>query len=77
MIESKCTHLYHDLLHPVFGFMHVRLQTWFPFSIPVCLNGREWLRCDLQAAGVGYRRFENSFSQLDDVAAAQAQAMPG
>ena len=39
----KCLHLYHYLIHPLFGFMHLRLQTWFPFSLQVCLNGREWL----------------------------------
>lgn len=39
----KCLHLYHYLMHPVFGFMHLRLQTWFPFGLQVCLNGREWL----------------------------------
>ncbi len=28
----KCKHIYHYLQHPVFGFMNVRLQTWFPFA---------------------------------------------
>jgi hypothetical protein len=23
--------------------MHVRLQTWLPFNLSVCINGREWL----------------------------------
>jgi len=23
--------------------MHARVQTWFPFTIQICLNGREWL----------------------------------
>ena len=39
----KCLHLYHYQVHPVFGFMHARIQTWFPFAIQICLNGREWL----------------------------------
>jgi len=30
-------------MHPEVGLMHVRLQTWFPFNLQVCLNGREWL----------------------------------
>jgi hypothetical protein len=25
------------------GFMHLRLQTWFPFRVNLCLNGRHWL----------------------------------
>ena len=39
----KCQHVYHYQIHPIFGFMHVRLQTWMPFNVHVCLNGREWL----------------------------------
>ena len=48
----KCLHLYHYLIHPLFGFMHLRLQTWFPFSLQVCLNGREWLARQMDAAGL-------------------------
>jgi hypothetical protein len=25
------------------GFIHIRLQTWFPFQVQVYLNGHEWL----------------------------------
>src|SRR3990172_7554263 len=39
----KCLHIYKYYLHPVFGFIHARLQTWFPFNVQICLNGREWL----------------------------------
>ena len=37
----KCLHLYKYFLHPMFGFMSVRLQTWFPFNVQICLNGRD------------------------------------
>lgn len=39
--RGKCLHLYHYFNHPQFGLMHVRLQTWFPFTMQICLNGRE------------------------------------
>jgi hypothetical protein len=39
----KCLHLYHYYQHRDFGLMPVRVQTWFPFTVDVCLNGREWL----------------------------------
>ncbi len=39
----KCLHYYHYFLHPQWGFMHARVQTWFPFTVHVCINGREWL----------------------------------
>jgi hypothetical protein len=67
----KCLHLYHYLLHPVFGFMHVRLQTWYPFQLQVCLNGREWLARQLDRAGIGYVRQRNCFTSLADLPAAQ------
>ena len=31
--QRQCMHLYHHQIHPVFGFMHARIQTWFPFRI--------------------------------------------
>jgi hypothetical protein len=67
----KCLHVYHYHLHPVFGFMHVRLQTWLPFGLSVCVNGREWLGRQLDAAGIDYLRKENCFVRLADAPAAQ------
>lgn len=67
----KCLHLYHYLIHPVFGFMHVRLQTWYPFQLQVCLNGREWLARQMDLAGIGYVRQRNCFTSIDDLPAAQ------
>jgi hypothetical protein len=68
----KCQHLYHYHIHPVFGFMHVRVQTWLPLNLHVCINGREWLAREMDAAGVGYARQGNCFTRIDDVPAAQA-----
>lgn len=34
-----CLHLYHYSIHPVFGFMNARIQTWFPFHIQICIHG--------------------------------------
>jgi hypothetical protein len=42
--STRCKHLYFYYDHPVYGFMSVRLQTWFPFEIQIAINGREWLR---------------------------------
>lgn len=67
----KCQHLYHYYLHPVFGFMHVRLQTWLPFNLFPCINGREWLGKQMDSAGIAYERRDNCFTEVSDVAAAQ------
>jgi hypothetical protein len=69
--DRKCLHLYHYQIHPVFGFMHLRLQTWYPFDLQVCLNGREWLSRQLDAAGIGYHRQRNSLTHVADLKAAQ------
>lgn len=68
----QCLHLYHYQMHPAFGFMHVRLQTWFPFGIHVYLNGREWLARQMDRAGLAYQRRDNCFPWVEDVAGAQA-----
>ena len=67
----KCLHLYHYQIHPQFGFMHARIQTWFPFAIQVCLNGREWLARLMDQAGLGYVQRDNCFVWLQDPQAAQ------
>ena len=36
--QRKCLFLYHYMIHPIFGFMHARIQTWAPFRIQICLN---------------------------------------
>jgi hypothetical protein len=69
--HRKCLQLYHYQMHPTFGFMHARIQTWFPFSIQICLNGREWLARKMDAAGIGYRQRENCFTWLEDPKRAQ------
>lgn len=70
--QRKCLHLYHYQIHPVFGFMHARIQTWFPFRVYVCINGREWLARQMDQAGLRYLRRDNTFLWVQDVAAAQA-----
>jgi hypothetical protein len=67
----KCLHQYLYFIDPVLGFGHLRLQTWFPFTIHVCVNGREWLCRDLDRAGVGYVRRDNCLVAVEDVAVAQ------
>ena len=52
--------------------MHVRLQTWLPFQIKVVLNGRDWLARQLDAAGIGCLKKDNTFVALDDFGRAQA-----
>jgi hypothetical protein len=68
----KCLHLYHYFIHPIFGFMSARIQTWFPLNLQVCLNGREWLSRQMDQEGIAYRRAGNCFAWIEDFERAQA-----
>lgn len=69
----KCLHYYLYYQDPEFGFMHVRLQSWFPFEIQVYLNGHEWLARQLDQRGIAYQRYDhNKLTQIADLPAAQA-----
>jgi hypothetical protein len=72
--HRKCLHLYHYFLHPKFGFMNVRLQTWFPFTLQICMNGRAWLARSMDLDGLKYDRLDNCFPWIQDFDRAQALA---
>src|SRR3954467_14492364 len=66
--------LYFYFLDPQFGLRHVRVQTWFPFTTHVYVNGHDWLARQLLEAGVGFVQHDNAFTHLEDPAKAQALA---
>jgi hypothetical protein len=69
---GKCQHLYHYFLDRQFGFMSARIQTWFPFTIQIWINGREWLhRRFIEQRVRGYVKEENCFTRLHDAERAQ------
>jgi hypothetical protein len=63
--------LYHYWIDEQFGWMNARIQSWLPFPIQVCLNGREWLGRMMDQNGIGYRRHDNCYPWIEDVAQAQ------
>ncbi len=67
----KCLHLYQYLVHEVFGLVNIRIQSWLPLNIQVCLNGREWLARQMDRLGIRYRRADNTFTWIEDFARAQ------
>jgi hypothetical protein len=66
--------LYYYFLDPAFGLMHVRLQTWFPFTIQIYVNGHDWLARQMQRRRLGFVQHDNAFTQLDNPVAAQRLA---
>ncbi|MFZ3212277.1 MAG: hypothetical protein WA188_12255 [Terriglobales bacterium] len=66
--------LYYYFLDPQLGLIHVRLQTWAPYTLQVYVNGHAWLAQQLARLGMGFVLKHNAFTQLDDPAKAQRQA---
>jgi hypothetical protein len=66
--------LYFYFLDGQFGLRHVRVQTWFPFTTQVYVNGHDWLARQLHAADIGFVQHDNAFTQLDNPAKAQSLA---
>ena len=69
--ERRCLHLYFYYVDRQFGLMHIRLQTWLPFTIQVCINGREWLARQMDRVGIEYEQQDNCFTWIGDVPKAQ------
>lgn len=69
--QRKCLHLYFYFVDREFGLMHVRLQSWLPFTIQVCLNGREYLARCMDRAGMKYEKRDNCFASIEDLPRAQ------
>jgi hypothetical protein len=67
----RCSHLYHYFLHQRFGLCYVRIQSWFPFTVRVGLNGRLWLARELRQRGVPFQQQRNLITSVDDPDLAQ------
>jgi hypothetical protein len=72
--ERKCLHLYFYFQDSDFDLMHVRVQTWLPLTIQVCINGRAWLARQLTRANLTVTQRDHGFTAIADVARAQTLA---
>lgn len=74
IVNRKCKYYYFYYLDKKFGFMHVKLQTWFPFLIQVYINGREMMKHIFDENGISYKMYDNSFFEISDITKAQELA---
>jgi hypothetical protein len=72
--RKRFLHYYWYVLDPVMGPMSIRVASYFPFNITVYFNGHSFVAQDLRRAGVGYRKADNAFLAVEDVAALQTAA---
>lgn len=61
-----CKVLYFYHMDREFGLMHVKIQTWFPFTMQVYVNGHEWLARKLSQQGIAFKKLDNAFLWLAD-----------
>jgi hypothetical protein len=72
--RRPCQCLYFYFLDPSLGLFHVRLQTWFPFTVQICLNGHDVLAGQLDRKGIEYEKEANAFVWIADCERAQSLA---
>jgi hypothetical protein len=63
--------LYYYFIDRELGLMHVRLQTWAPFTCQVYANGHDYVARQLKKKGIAFEQVDNAFVALADPAAAQ------
>ena len=69
--RRKCLTFYFYFLDREMGLMHVRIQSWFPLTIQICINGHELLARKLDRHGIAYHKEDNAFTWIADVRRAQ------
>jgi hypothetical protein len=71
---SRFTHFYFYIRDEVLGPIIVRMATFFPFHATYYLNGHSFMERELTRGKVGFKKDDNAFLAVDDVAALQAAA---
>jgi hypothetical protein len=72
--RSRFTHYYFYIYDEVLGPMVMRVASFLPFQAAYFLNGHSFIEQELKKAQVGFRKNDNAFLAIDDVAALQAAA---
>ena len=54
-----------------FGPFFLKFCSYFPYAAKLCLNGHEYLKCQLSKRGIGFEALDNGLLSCEDLAAAQ------
>jgi hypothetical protein len=71
---SRFTHYYFYIHDEVLGPIVMRVASFFPFRTTYYLNGHNFIEHQLRHAKIGFRKNDNAFVAVDDVAVLQAAA---
>ena len=69
--RKRFLHYYWYILDPVMGPMSIRVASYFPFNVTCYLNGHSFVAEQLRGDGVRFRKADNAFLTVADVAALQ------
>jgi hypothetical protein len=67
----KCLHYYFYYNDRDLGLMHVRFQTWFPFTIQIYINGKEYVKKQLAKESIQFSSYDNCITSVSDLQRAQ------
>jgi hypothetical protein len=71
---SRFTHYYFYVRDQVLGPIIIRVASFFPFHATYWLNGHSFIEQELNRKQIGFRKNDNAFLAVDDVAALQTAA---
>src|SRR6201993_2446713 len=72
--RRRFTHYYFYIRDETLGPIVMRVASFFPFQTTYYLNGHSFIEQELNRAQIGFRKNDNAFLAVDDVAALQAAA---
>lgn len=62
----QVTHYYFYLMDKDFGLSFIKVCTYLPYEVKVCVNGHEWAKQQLRQAGIAFEALENGFASCAD-----------
>ncbi|MBI3262930.1 MAG: hypothetical protein HYZ58_07245 [Acidobacteria bacterium] len=65
-------HYYFYVQDPVWGPAFLKIGTYVPYPVKLCLNGHEWAKQQLRRAGIPFTSLDNGFLTCADPARLQA-----
>ena len=68
---TPVNHYYFYLLDRDFGPLFIKFCSYFPYAMKVCLNGHEWLKCQLTQRDIAYDALDNGIRCSDEAARVQ------
>jgi DNA-binding HxlR family transcriptional regulator len=56
---AMVNHYYFYIYDADFGPLFIKFCSYFPYSVKMCINGNEWLKCQLRHKGIAFEALDN------------------